>query len=229
METSTNTSPKLEYSSFSVLSINDIPKTVDNEQNHDYLKVFSSLIMDQLNTQDMKALLESQQAILKRLDETNRNLTSTNLKSSETYNSFGSKDFQSYINLLVRMKTDLDFIFKRIRILKKKLEQKYPNNYTNAIIAVKANNKDLGIEDIDEEEEEFNDSLFNQNQPQEEFLNNNLVKNRSDSIISGRLSSSKSVISNFFDTARTRISSFNKQESNSETIENSTNPEPDPS
>ena len=63
MESAPETSSKLEYSSFSILSLSDAPKIVENENNPDYLRAFSSLIMDQLNTQDMKALLESQQAM----------------------------------------------------------------------------------------------------------------------------------------------------------------------
>ena len=141
---------------------------------------------------------------MKRLDDTNKTLMTSNQKSSDTYNSFGVKDFQSYINLLVRMKQDLDFIFKRVRILKKKLELKNPQSYTNALNAIKENYKNLGLEDLEEEEEEQVEEVN-----QQEFLNTDLTKNRSDSL-SSRLSSSKSVFANFFENARTRISSFNQ-------------------
>jgi hypothetical protein len=64
-----------------------------------------------------------------RLDYTNKNLTKSNQKSLDTYNVFGIKDYQSYINTLHTMKVDLEFIFKRIRILKNKLQLKYPAEF----------------------------------------------------------------------------------------------------
>ena len=42
---------------------------------------------------------------------------------------YGIKDYQSYINLLNTMKTDLEAIFKRIRLLKSKFQIKYPYEY----------------------------------------------------------------------------------------------------
>ena len=66
-----------------------------------------------------------------RLDYTNKNLSKSNQKSLDTYNTFGIKDYQSYINTLHTMKADLEFIFKRIRILKNKLQLKYPVEFSN--------------------------------------------------------------------------------------------------
>lgn len=61
MQKSTDLSTPLEYSSFSVLNLSDVPK--QTVTNWDFHKAFSSLMLDQLNTQDLKALLESQQAM----------------------------------------------------------------------------------------------------------------------------------------------------------------------
>lgn len=47
------------------------------------------------------------------------------------FTNYGAKDFQSYISTLHQMKLDLEFIFKRIRTIKTKLEQKYPQYYSD--------------------------------------------------------------------------------------------------
>lgn len=66
-----------------------------------------------------------------RLDATNRNLAETTQISTKAFNTTGLNDLQAYINLLTSMKQDLDFIFKRIRVVKSKLETKYPEKYAN--------------------------------------------------------------------------------------------------
>lgn len=63
---SLNTTDDTFNSSFSGISISfanekQILGEKDPYNEQDYLKAFSSIILDQLNTQDMKALLESQQ------------------------------------------------------------------------------------------------------------------------------------------------------------------------
>lgn len=130
------------------------------------------------------------------LDQTNEKILNSNQKSAETFNAYGIKDFQSYINLLNRMKQDLDFVFKRIRVLKKKLETKYPQSYSHGLQLAK---DALGAQ---LEQELETDDFYEE------------TKIRSDSTQS-RLSSSKSAISSLFETARNRISSFNRDQSES--------------
>lgn len=134
---------------------------------------------------------------MQRLDQTNQKILSSSQKSAETFNAYGIKDFQSYINLLNRMKQDLDLVFKRIRILKKKLEIKYPQSYSHSLQLAKDAlgaelEEDLETDDFDEE-----------------------TRIRSDSTQS-RLSSSKSAFSTLFETARNRISSFNRDQPESD-------------
>ena len=51
---------------------------------------------------------------------------------------FAVKDFQSHISTLNSMKQDLDYIFKRIRAIKKKLETKYPADFLSGIFIWKS-------------------------------------------------------------------------------------------
>jgi KxDL motif-containing protein 1 len=66
---------------------------------------------------------------MNRIDVTNKNLVQTNQQSQEILNAYAIKDYTSYINLLKTMKQDLDSIFKRIKLIKNKLNNKYPANY----------------------------------------------------------------------------------------------------
>lgn len=93
------------------------------------------------------------------------------------------------------MKQDLDFVFKRIRMLKKKIQIKYPQNYLNGLQMTKEN---MSISDSEEQID--SEDLCDDTKP------------RSESTAS-QLSSSKSAFSNFFETARNRISSFNREQS----------------
>lgn len=70
---------------------------------------------------------------------TNCNILSQNRLKSVT------EDYRKHCKLLIDMKKDLDFIFKKIRAIKGKLEIKYPN-------AFKSNMSNLE-EDRDEESE----------------------------------------------------------------------------
>jgi hypothetical protein len=66
-----------------------------------------------------------------KLDLTNKNLVDTNQISAKAFQTTGLNDLQSYISILNSMKQDLDFIFKRIKSIKNKLETKYPEKYAN--------------------------------------------------------------------------------------------------
>ena len=91
-----------------------------------------------------------------KLDATNRNLANSNQKSNEIFTMSAQKNYQVLAGRLILMKQDLDFVFKKIRLLKSKLEAKYPEQYDKAFQTVQTARKlqqDPGDEDEEEEEE----------------------------------------------------------------------------
>ena len=93
------------------------------------------------------------------------------------------------------MKQDLDFIFKRIRTIKAKLQQKHPENYSNAV------NKIRAIQDPnDVEDETFETSLISE----EEAAQVNKPRSSTNESNEG---STSSVINDIIQTARERINS----------------------
>lgn len=71
---------------------------------------------------------------LQRFEKTNEMLTNCNQLSVNRLKTAGT-EFKKHTALLIEMKKDLDYIFKRIRLIKNKLSQQYPQafngNYTN--------------------------------------------------------------------------------------------------
>jgi hypothetical protein len=216
---------------------------IDNAEEQDPIRIFSSLFMDQLNTQDLKGVLESQQQIISRLDYTNKNLVKTNKCSLETYNSFGVKDYQSYVQLLNSMRLDLEFIFKRIKLIKTKLELKHPTEYRDAIKKVQQNKK---FENSDEDEDEEDSNMKRKiNVIKEEDLDaetpntsqsnyaraSSFLKERSMSSAStSSTSSASAMVVNLFQTAKNRINTSGYKEMvnglfNTTTINTQTNDE----
>jgi hypothetical protein len=59
-------------------------------------------------------------------------LTNCNQLSINRLKSAGS-EFKKHTAILVEMKKDLDYIFKKIRIIKNKLSQQYPQAYNGSI------------------------------------------------------------------------------------------------
>lgn len=175
-------------------------------------RTFSSLFMDQLNTHDVKGVLESQQQIISRLDYTNKNLTKSNKASLETYNSFGVKDYQSYVQLLNSMKQDLEFIFKRIKLIKTKLELKHPVEYRDAIKKVQKNKKFANSDDEDEDPINEEDDTFNS--PSNSGRASSFLKERSMSSASASssTSSASALVVNLLQTAKNRINTSGYKE-----------------
>lgn len=65
---------------------------------------------------------------LQRFEKTNEMLTNCNQLSVHRLKTAGT-EFKKHIALLIEMKRDLDYIFKRIRLVKNKLSQQYPQAF----------------------------------------------------------------------------------------------------
>lgn len=70
---------------------------------------------------------------LQRFEKTNEMLTNCNQLSINRLKTAGN-EFKKHTALLVEMKRDLDYIFKRIRIVKNKLSQQYPQAFNGKYI-----------------------------------------------------------------------------------------------
>lgn len=76
---------------------------------------------------------------LQRFEKTNEMLTNCNQLSVNRLKTAGS-EFKKHTALLVEMKKDLDYIFKRIRLVKSKLSQQYPQAFNGDWINARKNN-----------------------------------------------------------------------------------------
>ncbi|CAF1046584.1 unnamed protein product [Didymodactylos carnosus] len=94
--------------------------------------IFTKLFLKEINNQDINGLLTVQRTMLEQLDKTNEKLDGINKLSAKRY-ADASKDYSSHIQLLTTMKTDLDLIFKRIKVLKTRLSKKYPEAFSSVV------------------------------------------------------------------------------------------------
>lgn len=65
---------------------------------------------------------------LQRFEKTNEMLTNCNQLSVNRLKTAGT-EFKKHTALLIEMKRDLDYIFKKIRLIKNKLNQQYPQAF----------------------------------------------------------------------------------------------------
>ncbi|CAF3268444.1 unnamed protein product [Rotaria socialis] len=109
---------------------------------------FVNLFLNEVNNQDSHGLLDVQRSFLEQLDKTNEKLDGINKISAKRYLD-ATRDFSSHIHILTTMKSDLDLISKRIKILKIRLNKKYPAAYESVIRMNKTQNDYLDDEDDD--------------------------------------------------------------------------------
>ncbi|CAF0833471.1 unnamed protein product [Rotaria sp. Silwood1] len=92
-----------------------------------------NLFSNEINKQDVNGLLHAQNLLLEQLDKTNEKLDGINKLSAERYLD-ATKEFTNHTHMLTTMKRDLDLIFKRIQLLKMRLNKKYPESYASGNI-----------------------------------------------------------------------------------------------
>ncbi|CAF0927807.1 unnamed protein product [Rotaria sordida] len=131
---------------------------------------FVNLFLNEINNQDSHGLLNVQSSLLEQLDKTNEKLDGINKLSAKRYLD-ATRDFSSHTQMLTTMKSDLDLIFKRIKLLKIRLNKKYPAAYTSVIRMTATQNDGLD----DEEDDEINDLTTSTKKP---FANPSLVKSK---------------------------------------------------
>ncbi|GLJ52367.1 hypothetical protein SUGI_1114020 [Cryptomeria japonica] len=81
-----------------------------------------------LNKDDINTLKNLQLLILGRLQDSNAVLSHFNVYSENCFADVAS-DFSKNTRLLKSMKTDLDYIFRKIRSMKARISSQYPNAF----------------------------------------------------------------------------------------------------
>ncbi|XP_032455405.1 kxDL motif-containing protein CG10681 isoform X2 [Nasonia vitripennis] len=101
-------------------------------QNYTAPEVFVQGLAGIVDQQDVESMIRAQKQMLQRFEKTNEMLTNCNQLSVNRLKTAGS-EFKKHTALLVEMKKDLDFIFKKVRVIKNKLSQQYPQAYNEAV------------------------------------------------------------------------------------------------
>ncbi|UJR21863.1 hypothetical protein I4U23_024936 [Adineta vaga] len=109
---------------------------------------FANLLLNEVNNEDVHNLLNVQRSFLHQLDKTVEKVDGINKLSTKRYLD-ASRDFSSHTQMLTGMKNDLDYIFKRIKLLKIRLNKKYPEAYSSVLQANAAQNPSVDDEEDD--------------------------------------------------------------------------------
>ncbi|XP_076655012.1 kxDL motif-containing protein CG10681 [Halictus rubicundus] len=115
-------------------------------QNYTAPEVFIQGLAGIVDQQDVESMIRAQKQMLQRFEKTNEMLTNCNQLSINRLKTAGL-EFKKHTALLVEMKKDLDYIFKRIRIVKNKLSQQYPQAFNEAVRSSLA--EEVIVEDVD--------------------------------------------------------------------------------
>ncbi|XP_072754958.1 kxDL motif-containing protein CG10681 [Anoplolepis gracilipes] len=115
-------------------------------RNYTAPEVFVQGLAGIVDQQDVESMIRAQKQMLQRFEKTNEMLTNCNQLSVHRLKTAGT-EFKKHIALLVEMKRDLDYIFKRIRLVKNKLSQQYPQAFNEAVRSSLA--EEVIVEDVD--------------------------------------------------------------------------------
>ncbi|XP_063975154.1 kxDL motif-containing protein CG10681 [Diachasmimorpha longicaudata] len=116
-------------------------------QNYTAPEVFIQGLAGIVDQQDVESMIRAQKQMLQRFEKTNEMLTNCNQLSVNRLKSAGT-EFKKHTALLVEMKKDLDYIFKKIRVVRNKLNQQYPQAVNEAVRSSLA--EEVLVEDIDQ-------------------------------------------------------------------------------
>ncbi|XP_056638928.1 kxDL motif-containing protein CG10681 [Diorhabda carinulata] len=101
-------------------------------QNYAAPEVFIQGLAGIVDQQDVETMIRAQKQMLQRFEKTNEMLTNCNALSISRLKTVGP-EFKKHIQLLSETKKDLDYIFKKIRVIKTKLSSQYPEAFAEAV------------------------------------------------------------------------------------------------
>ncbi|CAH2229375.1 kxDL motif-containing protein CG10681 [Pararge aegeria] len=114
---------------------NDTPESdfsIECFQNYSAPEVFVQGLAGMVDQTDVEVIIRAQKTMLQRFEKTTEMLTNCNQLSASRLRA-ASVEFKKHTQLLLDMKKDLDFIFKKIRAIKTKLSTQYPESYKLAV------------------------------------------------------------------------------------------------
>ncbi|KAJ8710501.1 hypothetical protein PYW08_009016 [Mythimna loreyi] len=135
---------------------NDTPESdfsIECFQNYSAPEVFVQGLAGMVNQNDVETIIRAQKNMLQRFEKTTEMLTNCNQLSASRLRA-ASTEFKKHTQLLLEMRKDLEFIFKKIRAIKTKLSTQYPEAYKTAVAASIANRRPAD----DDDDEDFKPS-----------------------------------------------------------------------
>ncbi|GFS15579.1 kxDL motif-containing protein 1-like [Elysia marginata] len=112
---------------------------------------FAASLVGQVNQEDIPQMVYIQRDMLGRFEKTNEMLINFNMLSSGRYEATVT-EFQKHTQLLFDMKKDLNSIFRRIRVVKSRLEKSYPDAFAACSHTYTVASDDEEEEDVRNEE-----------------------------------------------------------------------------
>ncbi|CAH2097334.1 unnamed protein product [Euphydryas editha] len=124
---------------------NDTPESdfsIECFQNYSAPEVFVQGLAGMVDQTDVEVIIRAQKTMLQRFEKTTEMLTNCNQLSASRLRA-ASVEFKKHTQLLLDMKKDLEFIFKKIRAIKTKLSTQYPDAYKAAVDAAAESKKPI--------------------------------------------------------------------------------------
>ena len=98
-------------------------------QNYSASEVLVQGLAGVVNQGDVEEMVRAQKQMLQRFEKTNEMLTNVNSLSAVRLEK-ANNDFKKHTQNILEMKKDLDYIFKRLKIIKQKLNKQMPEAYS---------------------------------------------------------------------------------------------------
>ena len=98
-------------------------------QNYSASEVLVQGLAGVVNQGDVEQMVRAQKQMLQRFEKTNEMLTNVNSLSAVRLEK-ANNDFKKHTQNILEMKKDLDYIFKKLKIVKQKLNKQMPEAYS---------------------------------------------------------------------------------------------------